>query len=95
MAFGEDRDARDPVRLESMQMDVQQSCPRRFGAAALLTKMSMPPSSSQACRTSWLMHVVSARSATHICEAGELRRQSASTAASRSDRRATRPTTAP
>src|SRR5579875_419295 len=68
---------------------------RRLGIAALFTTTSMPPRPSQARAASCSMPAVSARSATHICETGVLRRQSASTASSRSRRRAIRPTTAP
>lgn len=68
---------------------------RRFGIAALLTSTSMPPSASQAWDASSSTTAVSARSATHIADPGEPRRQSASTAASRSRRRATSPTVAP
>jgi hypothetical protein len=68
---------------------------RRFGIAALLSSMSIPPSSSHACTASSPTNEVSARSATHIAEAGEVCRQSASTPANRSRRRAISPTTAP
>src|SRR5277367_4976369 len=71
------------------------STTRRFGVAALLTSTSMPPNSSQARNPSSPTVPVSARSATHIVEAGEVLRQSASTSARRSGRRAISPTTAP
>ena len=71
------------------------STARRFGIAALLTNTSIPPRSSHTRNVSSPNVAVSARSATHIVESAEVLRQSASTSARRSERRAISPTTAP
>src|ERR1700726_3770375 len=68
---------------------------RRFGIAALLTSTSIPPRASHASSANWPSPDVSARSATHIAEAGDVLRQAARTSARRSRRRATSPTIAP
>jgi hypothetical protein len=45
---------------------------RRLGIAALLTSKSIPPSASAACRASGPTDALSARSATHIVDSGEV-----------------------
>ena len=57
---------------------------RRLGIPALLTRMSTEPSSSVARAARASTAVVSARSVTHIADAGEWARHRASTSASRS-----------
>ncbi len=68
---------------------------RRRGAPALLTRTSMPSSSSQARSASAAAASVSDRSATHMRESGECVRQASRTSRSRSSRRATSPSVAP
>ncbi len=68
---------------------------RRLGIPALFTRTSTPPSSVMAATATASTAAESARSATHIRDSGAWTRQRSSTSASRSWRRATRPTVAP
>ena len=68
---------------------------RRFGTPALFTSTSMPPSSAAAVAANASSPSRSARSTTHIREAGASERQTSSTSTRRSSRRAQMPTVAP